>query len=171
MACFWWFGADCAKLETAFASGCGFGLVLLAKNCGVYPISRGVGLVSWTQLTVPALIGAVFVGAALPDADFMRVSRMEYDNGVVQFERTISRNQVADWSVTVVEGDGPDVCHGGGSAAYTKSEPEIQPMPLDVFVGDTCDLIPGKTYTIYAHWVPRDGGPTVSKSQTFEATE
>ena len=126
---------------------------------------------SWTQLTVPALIGAVFVGAALPDADFMRVSRMEYDAGVIQFERTISRNQVADWSVVVVPMVGSSTCGGNGSEAYTRSEPEFQPMPLDVFVGDTCDLIPGETYTIYAHWVPRDGGPTVSKAETFEATE
>ena len=126
---------------------------------------------SWTQLTVPALIGAIFVGAALPDADFMRVSRMEYDAGVIQFERTVSRNQVADWSVTVVEGDGLDVCHGGGSAAYTKTEPKSQPMPLDVFVGAACEITPGETYTIYAHWVPRDGGPTVSRAETFEATE
>ncbi len=127
---------------------------------------------SWTQTAIGvAVLGGglqMVIGSALPDEKFMTVKRMEYDGAQVHFERVIRRDSVADWSVTVVQG-GDDICHGGGSAAYTQSEAQFQPMPLDVFVGDMCLLVPGATYEMFAHWVPRDGSATVSAQTSFVA--
>ena len=127
------------------------------------------------------LFAGAFGGAVLvpepKDPPFLIVHDLAYDAGYVTAKRTIVREGVADWRVTIASEDrGAPYCQtipgqnrDEGWSIYKPAGTAVTTFTLDVWVGDPgCDdrLEPGP-HQMFVTWTPRDKTEPVTASIDF----
>ena len=133
-------------------------------------------MTSFTQLAIGGTVVAMGLQASISaivrepaPEKFLVVTRMDYQSGVVDFERTVNWGAWAVWDVVVLDAADKAICEGHGRAFYGSREPVRQPMPVDEFVGDpTCADKIEAGYVLQASWVPHDGTPTVVERRVIK---
>lgn len=139
-------------------------------------------------MSAAGIVGAGFaaiLAALIPDPKFMTVHRITVDpvSGAVTAERSIHRDAVSDWSVTIVPdatqalAPGAPTCqtragpnlHEGWSN-YSQSKRALRVLSMDDWVWDSgCwDRLPAGQHHMWITWTPRDETPAVTGHWLFE---
>ena len=127
---------------------------------------------------VGGLVGFAVLTSAVQPPDFLEVESIEQAGDQVIAERQVNYNGNADWRVTIIRPGGMDpICwtrpgpkpHQGWSP-YEVSEPKVQQMHLDKWVGDPgCwdRLEKGQHYREIVVWNPWGNYDPIKHDRVF----